>query len=66
MIMLQPLTPVTLEATEIVETADVPALLTALTTATALPADKTQAQLQQYIATKQPNGTFKVDVRFSS
>lgn len=64
--MLQPLTPVTMEATEIVAVADVPALLAADIASTPLPVGKTVDQIQQIVKTRQPNGTFKVDVRFSS
>jgi hypothetical protein len=64
--MIQPLTAVTLEASEIVQVADVPALLNAQVAITALPPNKTIDQISSISLNKQPNGTFKVDYRFSS
>jgi hypothetical protein len=66
--MINPLTPVTLEASEIIAVADVPALLAAITTTPfpALPAGKTAAQINSIILNRQGNGSFKWDVRFSA
>jgi len=64
--MLEPLTPVTLEASEIVAVADVPALLNGIAALTPLPAGKTIAQINMITIVKQANGAYKVDYRFSS
>jgi hypothetical protein len=65
--MIEPLTPVTLEASEVIAVADAPAILTALTTAPfpALPAGKTIDEISILQIVKQANGSYKWDVRFS-